>query len=114
MSDEWTPKVGERVKRVTLSTIGDRRLVNVFLTDVIKVTPAGFAHVRHGPSDKYKRGSNGRWHEHLPKKVFVAMMYRSYLAPATEWDLTNLPTDSARGREYARDLIQADKQEMYA
>jgi len=63
---EWTPQVGEKVKRLTARAWGPRR-GEWFKEETVvvkKVTKAGFIHAR---GDKFQKRQDGQWWRWLPK-----------------------------------------------
>lgn len=101
MTVSWKPRAGEWVKMTHTRTWGEKRNVphSIHLSQIKKVTPAGYAYVTDKFREKFVPG-DGRYTEFHPKSMGFRD-WRIYIEPATEDEINTMPRTPQAGREYA-------------
>ncbi|UTC28253.1 hypothetical protein GURKE_02220 [Brevundimonas phage vB_BpoS-Gurke] len=101
MTNSWKPRVGEWVKMTHTRTWGERRGVphSIHLSQVKKVTPAGYVYVTDKFREKFVPSDN-RYNEFQPKSLGFRD-WHVYIEPASEEEIKTMPRTPQAGREYA-------------
>lgn len=103
----WSPKAGDLVKYVAVSSITGK-LVNIRAETVVKITDKYIYAGRGG--QKFLRGAPGRSRGFVPKTFAGSSTLKTHIEPLSDVEAATLPRDLLAGSQYARQLNHQDRQ----
>lgn len=121
MSDEWTPRRGDKVKLVVQHVLGPNRFARIQLVEVTRVTESGFAYIKAENGVGVVRELAHKFHtaKHPTRcGVFVRRDMRQhaqfhyYLEKLLPHEAQIVPRGERQSREYASEITKLTKAGM--